>query len=404
MVIESILDTDLYKLTMQYAVWRWFPRLKVAYKLVQRSPIPFPEHFHSRVQNELHSFSGIALSPVERDYLESLGWFPPPYLEFLQNYRFNPDQVSIGRSPSNQLEISVSGPWLETILWEVPLLALISELYFDSISSSTKTERLQDQSVRKTANKAEKLIRAGCRFSDFGTRRRFSRLHQHRVIEACLEAEERIPDVPDRGTFSGTSNLDIARKKGLPCVGTIAHEWFMAHSRISSLQLANRDALLRWLQAFHGRLSIALTDTYTTAFFLKSFDRVLAENFDGVRQDSGDPYGFVDRILDLYENYSLDPREKTLVFSDGLDPDQAIAIQRYVGDRAQTAFGIGTNLTNDLDGIDPMDLVIKLDSVAGLPVCKLTDDPDKATGSLEERERCRHIVNTTLESLASASS
>lgn len=337
-----------------------------------------------KLREELEKWDQLKLTRGELRYLESLELFSPGFLDYLAEFRFNLDQINISKDDEDRISVTIEGPWLETILWEVPVLATLSELYFSHEEKDWKKPDTNEQFYKKTYEKAQVLIRGGCNFSDFGTRRRRSRALQKIALKACKDADQDSGSKSGRGSFTGTSNVAFAKQLRLKPIGTIAHEWFMAHSKFSGVENANRDALLRWLQTFNGNLSVALSDTYTTPLFLKNFDRVLAEEFSGVRQDSGDPKCFVNQLIEFYQDHSINPQDKTLVFSDGLNPEKAVDLEQYVDSTAQTAYGIGTNLTNDIPDSPPLNITLKLVAIDGESVCKLTDDPEKQVGSEEE--------------------
>lgn len=398
MILFSILDSDFYKFTMQQAVLRHFPDVRVRYRFIDRSENIYPRGFADRLREEIDRWpETLVLSKEELDWLRSLDMFSESYLSYLREYRFNPGEVAVDRRDDGALILEIEGLWARTILWEVPLLALISESYHRLADPDRDMRTLEAQVRERTRRKAVSLLQDGCRFSDFGTRRRYSRQAQQWVLESCQTEADR----PGRGSwlgrFAGTSNMDLARRLGLAPMGTIAHEWFMAHGALSGVLQANKDAMLRWLQVYPSAYSIALADTYTTDLFLDNFDRVLAEGFNGVRQDSGDPFAFVDRFLMFYNALDIPTEDKTLVFSDGLDEHKAADIETYAGRHFQTAYGIGTYLTNDVPDSRPLDIIIKLVEVNGFPVCKLTDDPEKAVGEPGRVEEVRNLVKRYLK-------
>lgn len=378
-MIPSLLDNDLYKFTMQRAVREAAPGHRARYELINRGARrarpggPFMSLLRQRVDD----LSGLALSPDERDWLAETGWFDDDHLSFLAAYRFDPGEVTLGADDEGELVLTVEGPWETTILWEVPLLALICQTWHETQGSSWRPDLgdLFERSFRKGV----RLIEGGCRFSDFGTRRRRGLSAQQAALLALKTAARR-PASGHAALFMGTSNLHFARLLGLQPVGTIAHEWIMAHAVIEGVENANAVAFRRWLDVFPEKPAIALSDTFTTDAFLKSFSHDLAARFDGVRQDSGEPEAFIEKLLAHYQDAGIDPTEKTLVFSDGLDADRAVAIREHLGGRARAAFGIGTNLTNDFPDEEHLDVVIKMTGLDGRDSAKLSDDPGKETG------------------------
>jgi nicotinate phosphoribosyltransferase len=385
-MIDSILDNDLYKFTMQQAVHALYPRAEVQYEFINRGETEFPEDFHIRLQHQLEKMADLKLRSDELRYLKETCYFlTPVYLDFLSHYRFSPENVAIEQS-GGDLKIHISGPWYTTILWEVPLLAIISELYFTMVIPKTLP---REEGRILNVQKSEQLKNAAVDFSEFGTRRRFSAKNQGLVIKDILSVEN--------NTMIGTSNVHWARQFGIKPIGTHAHEWFMFHAAEHGYKRANRAAIDAWSSVFRGHLGIALTDTYTTDLFLHSFDSVEARLFDGVRQDSGDPYVFVDKLIAHYKKLRINPLTKTIVFSDDLDVNNAISLKEYCEGKINTSFGIGTNLSNDI-GSKPLNMVIKLSQCRSrteaewVPMIKLSDTEGKHTGDVDEIALCLRIV------------
>lgn len=381
-MIRSILDNDLYKFTMQQAVHALYPRAEVRYVFINRGGTSLPEELAKHLRAEIEKMAELRLTNDEFTFLQETCYFlTPVYLDFLHHYRFSPEAVSINQS-GGQLEVSISGPWYQTILWEVPLLALISELYFTLTDPETITREVARQ---RNVQKGEQLRDAEADFAEFGTRRRFSAANQEQVIKDLLS-------VPNNSLI-GTSNVYLARKFNIKPIGTLAHEWFMFHAAEYGYKRANMAAIDAWSSVFHGHLGIALTDTYTTDLFLESFDSIKARLFDGVRQDSGDPFAFIDTLVSHYKKLRINPLTKTIVFSDELNAEIATSIKKYCKGKINASFGIGTHLSNDL-GPHPLNVVIKLSECktqgdsSWIPMVKLSDVQGKHTGDNEEIELC----------------
>ncbi|WP_035235233.1 nicotinate phosphoribosyltransferase [Desulfobacter vibrioformis] len=385
-MIETILDNDLYKFTMQQAVCRLYPKARVRYELTNRSHTPFPAGFDVLIKNRVARMAGLGLTRDERGWLEkACPYFTKPYLDYLSSYRYDPDQVEISQQ-GHTLSVRVAGPWSRTILWEVPLMAVISETYF----KVTAPDILSRQAIRERNQTKVKLMSdAGLTFVEFGTRRRFSSANHAHFLEDVLDL--------DHHGLAGTSNVHFARIYGLVPVGTLAHEWIMFHSALTDYARANAAAMDAWLKVYPDVLGIALTDTFTTKIFLKAFTRDRAGRFSGVRHDSGDPEIFTRNMISHYRKKGIDPAAKAIVFSDGLDVERAINIHKVCRGQVKDSYGIGTNLTNDV-GVDPLNIVIKLSWVEpepgmeGRPTVKLSDDPGKHTGDPEELLYCRKAL------------
>lgn len=385
-MIQGILDNDLYKFTMQQAVHMLYSRVDAEYVFINRSSTPFPSGFAERLKEEVEQMTTFHLTQEEKAYLERTCYFMTPvYLDFLEHYQFNPDEVSV-KQTGGELEVVIKGPWYRTILWEVPLMALISELYF----IMTDAEPLPHDELKEiNLNKARVLTDNKIAFADFGTRRRFSSASHQALLHDIKSVMN--------STLIGTSNVNLARHFNIKPIGTLAHEWFMFHAVLNGYRMANRTAIDAWAQVFHGSLGIALTDTYTTDVFLETFDTMQAKLFDGVRHDSGDPFDFIEKVIAHYKKLHIDPTTKTIVFSDGLDIDKAVMIHNTCKGRIRDSYGIGTNLTNDV-GVIPLNIVIKLSKCRTAPdkqwhnVVKLSDNVAKHTGDEDELKHCISVL------------
>ncbi len=361
MIIQSLLDTDLYKFTQQQAVLQLYPDAEVTYRFKNRGNQVLGERVLERLQEELASISEVSLTQDEFDYLNDLRFLKPGYLAYLKNYRFDPNQVHAWLE-NGSLALKISGPWVETILWEVPLMAMISQIYFEENGDDLSNAQAQAQ------NKARRLDHK-CHFADFGTRRRRSLAVHRDVVGGLMVAD----------TFTGTSNVLLAKEFGLRPIGTMAHEFIMGVSALESLRHANRYALRKWKEVYTGDLGIALTDTFGSTAFWKDFDRELAKVYDGVRHDSGDPIEFGHAAIAHYESLGIEPSGKKIVFSDGLNVKKALKIAEAFADVVTPFFGIGTHFTNDFAS-PALNMVIKLRTVNDIPVVKLSDEPGKETG------------------------
>ena len=322
-MIHSILDTDQYKLSMQQAVLQLFPNAEVEYRFTNRGSQKFTNNFLKKLREAIKLLADIKLKDNELEWLkQNCPYFTTQYLAYLKNYRFNPKEVQCSLSHSdtgicgeNDLVLSINGPWHSTILWEVPLMAIISELYFNEHDGWD----ISNQYTR-ASEKGKRLADAGCLLADFGTRRRRSNLVQQSIIMALVD------HCP---TFVGTSNMHFAMLHNLKPIGTMAHEWVMGDSVSEGLRNANYYALQNWVRVYNSDLGIALTDTYGLSSFLDNFNIRMSRLYNGVRHDSGSPFVFTDRIIDHYKKMGIDSMSKTIVFSDGLNVDRAIKIQEY---------------------------------------------------------------------------
>ena len=382
----SLLDTDLYKWTMMYAVWEKHPDDAVSYRFInRRAEDRFNLRFLTNLRSGIETLGAVSLTHGEIEWLRSLGLFGEPFLDYLADFRLDPSNVRTHLSSDGHLQLEITGLWHETILWEVPLMALICDCYYSCVDTEWECDLT---GVRHDAHsKGAALAQAGCPFIEFGTRRRRAKEVQASVLKGFLDLPEKY-----RGCFRGTSNTFFARKFGIPAIGTMAHEWIMGYAGLAGVQGANQRSLESWCEIFGDQLSIALTDTYTTEHFLAEFSGPLARRFNGVRQDSGSPFDFVDRIVRFYEGEGIDPKSRQVVFSDGLTTDRALEVQDYAGTRVRAAYGIGTHFTNDFANSPALNIVIKLHSINGRSVAKLSDEPTKASGDESAVREARRAV------------
>jgi nicotinate phosphoribosyltransferase len=302
------------------------------------------------------------------------------FVDFLGLFSLNEKYITVTSLPTGEIDITIRGPWLHTILFEIPVLAIVNEVYFRN------TRRLPDlvEGRRRLDEKIGQLRTSDLsdlKIADYGTRRRFSRAWQEEVLRV-LGARLGTHQLPGSGPgvvgqFAGTSNVLYAMKLGLTPLGTMAHEYLQA---CQALGPRLRDSQIygfeTWAKEYRGDLGIALSDVYGLDAFLRDFDMYFCKLFDGARHDSGDPFQWGERMLAHYARNRVDPRTKTLIFSDSLTVPRTIELYQQFRGRCQLAFGIGTNLTNDL-GYEPLQIVIKMVRCNGQPVAKLSDTPSK---------------------------
>lgn len=384
-IYHSILDNDFYKITMQFAVTKLYPDVQAKYAFINRGKHEFPEGFGEELQKQVRAMAELALTKEEKKYLQdNCPYISPSYLDFLQGYRFDPDEVKITQDGTD-LQVHVEGNWYRTILWEVPLLALICELYY----KMTKAERISDEEVKqRTSDKIDLYNRLDANVADFGTRRR----HSYEVHDLVMQELT----THTGKSFVGTSNVHFAHKYNVKPIGTHAHEWFMFHGARFGYKIANAISLDRWVKVFYGDLGIALSDTYTSEIFFRQFDKKHSKLFDGVRHDSGDPIEFAKMTIAHYEKMGINPLHKTIIFSDGLNSEKVETISNFCKGKIGISFGIGTNLTNDV-GLRAMNIVMKLTEISSydLPwtgVVKLSDEGNKHTGKPRDIELAKEIL------------
>ena len=384
-ILGSLLDNDFYKFTMQCAVVQLFPRTKARYTFINRGKHSFPAGFADAMRETVKAMSQLQLSKEEKEFLRvNCPYLSPLYLDFLEGYKYDPSEVKIAQN-GDDLQVTVEGYWYRTILWEVPLLAVISELYYKMTGAIGWTDAQIEANTREKENFYKDW---GVVFAEFGTRRRHS-YHVHDIVMRTLMQGY-------NSSFIGSSNVHFAMKYKVKPIGTHAHEWFMFHAAEYSYKMSNALSLEHWVDVFRGDLGVALSDTYTTDVFFKQFDKKFSKLFDGVRHDSGDPIEFAEKTIAHYKKMGVNPLSKYIIFSDGLNTEKVRAITEACKGKIGISFGIGTNLTNDV-GLRPMNIVMKLTEVLTsdnewVPTVKLSDEPNKHTGD----PKMIHLVKEVL--------
>ena len=373
MIIDSLLDTDLYKFTMQEVVWNHFPNAQVEYAFKCRSRGVDLSPCADEIREELHAYCRLRLTEGEVAFLHTIRYLKPSYLDALRDLRLDPDRVQItidpDAAPEDRLRIQIVGNWFQTILFEVPLLSIVNQVYFRHAQPDDAANRREG--MRRLETKVGVLksqATAPVHLIEFGTRRRYSRDWQGIVIETLRDGLG--------AQLLGTSNVAAAMRFGLRPFGTMAHEFLQACQALVALPDFQKYALDTWMHEYRGDLGIALSDVVGMDAFLRDFDRLFCKAYDGCRHDSGDPFEWGEKLIRLYEGMGVDPTTKAAVFSDSLDMERANALARHFHGRIRTSFGIGTNLTNDL-GFESLSVVIKMTRCNGRPVAKLSDSPGK---------------------------
>jgi len=373
-IIKSILDSDLYKFSMQYFVIDHYSEVDVEYTFNNRDKsMIFNKDSVDLIKENINHMSTLKLTDDEYDWMKNnLTFLPISYRQYLSAYRFNPNQVNITLQENGELDIKIKGKWRDTILWEVPLMSIISEVYFKVMDTDWNMEG----QIELSNLKATKLNDNGCLFADFGSRRRRNFETQDIIIKNMM----------DYDGFVGTSNPYFALKYNIKPLGTCAHEAIGAVSALESLNHPNKFFMEKWTKTYKGSLGIMLPDTYGTDSFLKEFTLEKAKLWDGVRWDSGSWKVFTDKIINHYKKLGIDPTTKNIIFSDSLNIELSIEIKNYCDDKIKCSFGIGTFFTSDFKKIsdktksNPMNMVIKLTEVNNIPVVKLSDTPTKSIG------------------------
>ena len=392
-IIQSVLDTDLYKFTTSYAYSKLYPRAYGQFRFIDRGKTTYPQGFAEELKKEIQEMSKLSLTKDEASFLyRELPYLPPTYIDFVRGFRFDPEEVKVEQDAEGHLSIIAEGLLYRVTLWETPILALVSELYYKMLGAQPDMEYTE----RTIISKARKLAEHGITFSMFGMRRRFSAAIEDRVTELLKEHAA--------GYLFGTSNVYYAYKHGLRVSGTHPHEWIQFHGAMFGYKMANYMAMEDWINVYDGDLGTVLTDTSTTDVFMRNFSKKHAMLFTSLRHDSGDPLQFTEKVIARYRELRVDPTIKYIIFSDGLDPERAIEIANYCKGRIGASFGIGTNFSNDVgNGVRPMNIVMKLwkckmtEKERWNPCVKLSDVDGKHTGEPEEIELAQRTLGLPVQ-------
>lgn len=368
-VIKSLLEQDFYKFTMGQLVLHQLPMVNVKVEFRLRTPGIDLTPYVGRISEELDHLCSLRFSDPEIAYLRGIRFLASDFCDYLKRLWLYRDQIHVERDPrvNGGVAIWAEGPWRDVIWFEIPVLAIVQELWMrDHPGSQAEGERRLDEKISRFSERAS----WGYKVADFGLRRRYSGAWHKRVVERFA----------DKGAtfFSGTSDVLLAKEFGVSPIGTFAHELFMGimgtDVRVSEVQ---RRTLDMWAHEYRGELGIALSDVFGFRAFLRDFDLYFSKLFDGCRHDSGDPFVWGEMLIDHYRKMRIDPASKTACWSDSLDTSRALAIAERFHGRLKVTFGIGTHLTNDM-GTPPLSIVMKLTESNGHPVVKLSDSPSKS--------------------------
>lgn len=399
-IITSFLDTDLYKFSMGQLAMRKYGDANVEWKFVCRdSGVHFTAEMVSEIKNQIRLYCALEFKKEEIDYLKTLRWLDKGYISFLEVWHPMMEHFVIDNNAECGLNIRTVGPWFLTIYYEIPVLAIVNEVYFH-YEYENRYGEIETSALERAH---QKILDLGSRkfcignFSEFGTRRRFNKAIQMKIIRMFKEAN-RCHALGD-SSFGGTSNVYVAMKEHIKPIGTMAHEVFMVTGQgypERNPAYSNKFVMDDWHDLYGVQLGIALTDSITTDCFLLDFDIKNATLFSGVRHDSGDPMEWGEKMLSHYKKLGIDPKQKTLLFSDALTFDTADKIYACFRERTKVAFGIGTFLVNDTC-VMPLNIVMKTVKANGIPVVKISDDPGKGIGEdTTYQEYLRRAINWRL--------
>ena len=400
-IVRSVIDTDFYKLLMAQSIFRHNPSTRVTFSLINRSKdVPLARLIdEGALREQLDHIRTLRLTSGESTWLRGNTFygkrfmFQPDFMDWLEGFRF-PD-YHLERH-GDQYELTFDGNWLESMMWEIPALAVIMELRARAVLRDMGRFELQvlyARAMTRVWQKVEQLRELpGLRIADFGTRRRHGFLWQDWCVQAMMEG------LGDK--FTGTSNCLIAMRREVEAVGTNAHELPMVQAALAQsdteLAAAPYEVLRKWQEDYAGNLLIVLPDTYGTKTFLENAPDWISD-WTGIRVDSGDPAAMGEHIINWWKQRGQNPAEKLMIFSDGLDTDEITRLHNQFSGRVGLGFGWGTLLTNDFYGLgpegrlDPFSLVCKVISADGRPTVKLSDNPSKAMGPEDEVARYKRV-------------
>ena len=386
-MVRSLLDTDVYKFTTSYAYMKNYPDAEGEFSFVDRNKTEFSIDDIEDLKSHLYRLGELSLSNFEMEWcVKNIPFIPRYYWEWLRGFRFDVKKINIGSDVHGHLQITVYDKLYKVTLYEVPILAIVSEwmsMKYKDMANIANIEKVVLEKITMAALGSFK-------FSEFGTRRRFSYDVQDKVISVLANKGWNV--------CNGTSNVHFAMKYNMKVMGTHPHEWFMFHGAQFGYKHANYLGMKAWANTYQGDLGIALTDTYTSDVFFRNFSKVHAKLFDGIRQDSGDEFEFADKAIARYKELGINPLTKTIIFSNALDFIKAGKIADYCRGKIGCAFGIGTNLTNDL-GVPHANIVMKLTKCKMNErqpeeyTIKLSDDFGKHLGPIEEVEIAKKTLN-----------
>ena len=383
-IITSLLENDLYKMSMGQAIYHLFPSYKTTWTFKCRNKdVHFTQEMVEEIKEQIKHYCGLRFTEDELKYLDDIKWLKGSYIDFLRLWKPRYEDIEVTTDSPCGLSIEAKGTWLNTSMYEIPVLAIVNETYFRMQYDYNDLFKSFQARLKEKINNLMSGKYCISNFSEFGLRRRLSSEAQ----ELAVKELAKINKCSDTGSyFVGTSNIFLAKKYNVTPVGTMAHEYLMCVGQGNHKHnpaYSNYYALRSWVKEYGVLNGIALTDTITTDCFLRDFDLTFATLFSGVRHDSGDPIEWGEKIIQHYNKLGINPNAKTLLFSDSLDFERANAINKHFNARTNVAFGIGTYLSNDTD-VPALNIVMKVTKCNGQDVAKISDTVGKGMCKNEE--------------------
>ena len=395
-IITHFTDNDLYTFTCMYYILQKYPRAEVEYTFFDRNKTKYPKGFAELLQEQMNNMSNVVITDEEISYMEKMCYFLPKWFinTFLKGFSFNPNELTITQDEEGYLDIKVKGKWWSTIIWEMPILATVSELSHILNGDMEKYDlHIETEKIREKANKA---LLNGLLIADMGTRRRFSFEHQDMVVKTFAEIQRGGIKNHFDGKFTGTSNVYFAMKYNLIPIGTMSHQLISFEENVSGIFECNYNVMNKWSDVYDGSLGCYLYDCFGDEVFFNNLSKKMAMLFSGVRVDSGLEEEQVEKLIEKYTSLGINASEKQVVFSNGLNIDRAIDIHKYVGKRMKDSYGIGTYLTCDINDCKPMNIVVKLTKMRVTEYrewhdcIKLSCDKGKTLGN---KQKCDYIIS-----------
>ena len=365
-IVTHLTDTDAYTFSCQYYILQKYPRAEVRYTFFDRNNEVYPPGFAALLQEQVNGMADVVITDEEVDFMKrKMYYLPLWFFTFLRGYRFNPREVRIEQDTEGHLHITVEGKWYSAIMWEMPLLACISQLVHEQRGDLERYDAALEE--RRSREKAEKALRGGLLISDFGVRRRLSLAHQDMVVRTFKETQqaggwndERGNFHPWDGKFVGTSSVYLAMKYDLTPIGTMSHQLIQFEENVSGVFECNFNVMRKFSDVYDGDNGIFLYDCFGDKVFFNNLSKRMAMMYKGLRVDSGREEEQLEKIIAKYRSLGIDPATKQVVYSNGLNLDRALELHRYTAGRMQDSYGIGTYLTCDVTGVKPLNIVIKL--------------------------------------------
>lgn len=392
-IINHFTDNDLYTFTCMYYIIQTYPRAEVEYTFFDRNGTVYPQGFDKLLQEQVDYMKNVVIHEDEIEFMLKKCYYLPKWFidVFLRGFRFNTDEVSINQDIDGHLHVSVKGKWYSAIIWEMPILSCVSELFHILNGDDKKYDlALETQKVRK---KTVEIFANGLILGDMGTRRRFSFDHQKMVLTQMKDVYE---NGKFSGFFTGTSNVWFAKELNLNPLGTMSHQIISFEENVTSVFEVNHSVMEKWASVYNGDLGLYLYDCFGDDVFFNNFSKKNAMLFSGLRVDSGNEEEQIDKIVKKYTDLGINPQTKQVIFSNGLNIKRAIEIQKYASEKVKPSFGVGTFLTCDLTGISPMNIVVKLtksritESREWHDCVKLSCDKGKTLGN---PDKCKYLLS-----------